>query len=126
MKSVNVVTWFEIPVTDMSRAKKFYGAVLGVELTDMPPMGDDSEMSAFPWVEGAPNASGALIKSKDSTPSSDGIVIYFHSEDVNSELERVEANGGKVLIPKMAIGEFGFFAQFTDTEGNRVALHSQK
>lgn len=126
MKNVNSVTWFEIPVMDMSRAKKFYGAVMGVELTDMPPMGDDSEMSAFPWVEGAPFAAGALLKSKEYKPSSDGVVIYFHSEDVSVELGRVEANGGNVLFPKMAIGEHGFIAHFIDTEGNRVALHSQK
>jgi predicted enzyme related to lactoylglutathione lyase len=45
-------------------------------------------------------------------------------EDINGKLVKINAKGGKTLLPKMAIGEYGFIAHFEDSEGNRVALHS--
>ena len=125
MKNVNAVNWFEIPVTDMARAKKFYGALLGVELMDLPsPDNSDSEMAAFPWIDDAPFSAGALLKSEGYAPSTTGTTVYFHCDDLSIELARVEENGGKIIVPKTSTGEYGFFAQFIDTEGNRVALHS--
>lgn len=120
----NVVNWFEIPVKDLARAKKFYHQLLGRELQDlnMP----NSEMSAFPMVQGGEYSTGALIKSEGYEPSQTGTVVYFHCEDVNDPLGKVESLGGKVLIPKMSIGEDGFIAHVIDSEGNRVALHSVK
>jgi len=120
----NVVNWFEIPVTDMARAKKFYSTVFNRDLQDMP--NPAMEMAAFPWAEGGENSTGALIKSEFTKPSERGTMVYFQCEDLSDELSRVEANGGKVLYPKSSIGEHGFIAQFLDTEGNKVGLHSAK
>jgi predicted enzyme related to lactoylglutathione lyase len=39
-------------------------------------------------------------------------------------LAKVVKNGGKALMPKTSIGEWGFIANFEDSEGNRIALHS--
>ena len=121
---MNPVNWFEIPVKDMARAKKFYTTVLEKELTDMQMPG--MEMAAFPMKQEAPFATGALVKSENYEPCSNGVTVYFFCDDLNNELGRVEANGGKVLNPKMSIGEHGFVAHILDTEGNRVALHSMK
>jgi uncharacterized protein len=42
-------------------------------------------------------------------------------------LARVVPAGGSVLVPKTEIGnDFGFFAHFVDTEGNKLGLHSMK
>jgi uncharacterized protein len=120
----NVVGWFEIPVNDMPRAKKFYSAVFGHELIDMNM--PDMESAAFPWVNDAPNAGGGLVKSKNYEPSATGTVVYFYSEDLSIELVKVVKNGGKVLVPKTSIGEYGFIALFIDSEGNRIGLHSAK
>ena len=126
MEKVNAVNWFEIPVKDMNRAKKFYGAVLDVELMDMPSPDQKSEMAAFPWAQDAPFSAGALFKSEGYEPSATGTTVYFHCDDLNNELSRVEENGGKVVFPKMPIGEHGFISHVIDTEGNRIALHSAK
>ena len=68
---------------------------------------------------------GAIMKMDKMIPSKDGSTIYLNGgEDLNVALNKVIAAGGEVFIPKMAIGENGFIAQFIDTEGNRVALHS--
>jgi predicted enzyme related to lactoylglutathione lyase len=52
--------------------------------------------------------------------------VYFSVEDIPETLRRINANGGKTLMPKTAIGQYGFIAQYEDTEGNRLALHSMK
>ena len=118
----NAVSWFEIPVSDMARAKSFYETVFEKELMDMP--NENMEMSAFPWTAGAPHSAGALVKSEYAKPSPEGTLVYFECDDVANELGRVEANGGQVIAPKMSIGEFGFIGQAIDTEGNRIGLHS--
>jgi len=120
----NPVNWFEIPVKDIVRARKFYEKVFGLELTpeEMGPY----KMTFFPWTENAPGAAGTLIKGETYEPSHGGTVVYFSVEDIEETLLKINANGGKTLLPKKSIGEYGFIAHFEDTEGNRLALHSMK
>lgn len=118
----SALNWFEIPVSDMDRASKFYSTVLGVELAPGPGM-PGYVMTMFPAAQG--EIGGALLQGEGYSPSMDGAVIYLHcGDDLSGPLSRVEAAGGKVLQPKTDIGENGFFAYFRDTEGNRVGLHS--
>jgi len=119
----NPVTWFEIPATDLNRAKAFYEHVLGVTLT-IANMGG-SEMAWFPMKQGAAGATGTLIKAEGYEPSQAGTLVYLAVTDIEGSLRRVEAKGGKTLLPKMSIGEHGFIAHFQDCEGNRVAFHSR-
>lgn len=126
----NVVGWFELPVSDMERAIKFYETVFEWKIARHQ-MGE-LDMGWFPMMQGdKPGAGGSLVYQKDHyKPSSfDGVLIYFTSQsgDLNNELNRVDKAGGKVLIPKRLIApDIGYMAVFTDTEGNRVALHSLK
>ncbi|WP_187269568.1 VOC family protein [Flagellimonas hymeniacidonis] len=122
----NMVGWFEIPVVDMKRAKTFYDKVFQIEIQIQDFSG--TLMGWFPWAEGKPGANGSLIQHEGYKPSNtDGVLIYFASEDVQKELDRIEAAGGKVLKPKTQISpEIGFMAVFLDSEGNRIALHSRK
>tara|TARA_R110000868_G_scaffold89459_1_gene248981 strand:- start:1166 stop:1540 length:375 start_codon:yes stop_codon:yes gene_type:complete len=120
----NMVGWFEIPVSNMDRAKTFYEAVFQVKI-DIQNFGG-MLMGWFPFVEGKEGAAGTLIKQESYIPSHAGTLVYFMSEDVQNELNRIEAAGGKVLQPKTEISpEHGFMGVFEDTEGNRIALHSQ-
>ena len=123
-KQSNPVNWFEISVTDLERAKKFYGAVLQTEFQDLD-MGK-TKMAMFAMDPEKRGTGGSLLLADGANPSHDGTTIYFSCEDCSIEAGRVEVNGGKILFPKMAIGEFGFVAQFYDTEGNRIGLHSNK
>ncbi len=123
MKKINTIDWFEIPVKDMIRAKKFYENVFQIELkkVDMP----DSEMLMFPGHEDDHyGAMGALIFDKNRKPGIDGSTVYFYCKNLDNELSRIEKNGGKITVPKTNIGENGFFAYFLDSEGNLIALHS--
>ncbi len=121
MSDKNVINWFEIAATDMDRAMAFYSKVFDFEMAPFDMQG--SLMSFFPMPEGG--TGGALIKSPENTPSMDGSLVYFNAEDrMDTLLERIEANGGAVVMPRTSIGEHGFIAMFRDSEGNRVALHS--
>jgi uncharacterized protein len=124
----NVVGWFEIPVTDLDRAIAFYNKVFGFEMTRS--ILGTLEMAYFPSVPGTVGSMGALAFHPEFyKPSADGTVVYFtaFSGDVSIELSRVEAAGGKVVMPRKQISEeIGYMGLFIDTEGNRIAVHSHK
>ena len=115
------VVWFDIPVSDLDRAKEFYSKVFGVEMIDNE-MGPN-KMSMFRFEPGV--ASGCLVQGPDYKPSAEGTTVYLDGgEDLSVPLARVEEAGGTVLLDKMSIGEYGFIAYFLDTEGNKVGVHS--
>lgn len=119
----NIVAWFEIPVNDMDRAKAFYDKVFNISI-NIQEMGDVL-MGFFPSVEDKPGAMGSLVKEESYIPSHEGTVIYFSSDDLQVELDRVEAAGGKILQEKTKISpEHGYMGVFQDSEGNRIALYS--
>lgn len=119
----NAVNWFEIPVSDIHRAVIFYSAILGIVL-EAGPVSEGYMMATFPAEDGV---SGALVSGEGYVPSSNGTTVYLNGgHDLNEVLNRVEAAGGKVIVPKIDIGESGFFAFFLDTEGNKVGLHSME
>lgn len=117
----NPVNWFEIPVKELSRAKKFYETVLSVELTESE-MGPN-KMGWFPMEMGVSGSAGTLVQGDGYTPSHDGSLVYMNVDNIDPTLESINSNGGKTLMPRMDIGQHGFIAHFEDTEGNRVALH---
>lgn len=121
-----MVGWFEIPVTNMDRAKGFYEKVfkISIEIHDL----GGIIMGWFPGVQGKTGASGSLVQHEMYTPSAtDGPLIYFTCNDLSEEINRVEAAGGEILKPKTEIGGgHGFMGLIKDSEGNRIALHSLK
>lgn len=125
---MNPIGWFEIYVEDMDRAAAFYETVLGLATTALPMPGDDGnmEMRAFPGEMEYPGATGALVKMDGMKGGPGGPIIYFVTEDCAVPESKVEAAGGKVCQPKMAIGEYGFCSIITDSEGNTIGFHSMK
>lgn len=67
-----------------------------------------------------------MVKINEAKPQMGGILVYFATEEINAELSRVEAAGGKIIRPKFQVGDFGFIALIEDTEGNMIGLHSKK
>ncbi|MFM7377349.1 MAG: VOC family protein [Erythrobacter sp.] len=118
--AINPVVHFEVPVTDMDRAIRFYEAVFSVKLERRETDGYD--MAFFPRADGRPGASGALAKGDVYKPTKDGAILYFDVPDLDAVIARAEANGGAVLYPKKDIGEAGYVAEIADSEGNRIAL----
>ena len=121
---VNILNWFEIPVSDTERAKKFYQEVFNIEMPTIDMMG--MKMTMFPSADMNGKVSGALVEGPMHKPSAEGAVIYLNGNpDLALALSKIEAAGGKIEMPKTHISpEVGHMAFFTDSEGNRVALHS--
>lgn len=118
-----MISWFEIPVTDLERAKKFYSDIFDIKM-DIQNFGG-FDMAFFPQNM---HISGALCKGDGYVPSQTGTLLYLNGgKDLSQVLMRIENAGGKVIVPKTQITpEYGYFAIFTDTEGNKMALHSDE
>jgi hypothetical protein len=122
--SANTVCWVDIPVTDLNRAVKFYSAVLGTPVK-LESMGPGQEFGLLPHADS--NVSGCLAPTKDNKPSQQGPLVYLSVDGrLDDAIKAVGSGGGKVLQPKHPIGPYGYRAIITDSEGNRIALHSQK
>ncbi len=121
---INPVHYFEIPVTNMSRAIVFYARVFEVSLQRETIDGYD--MALFPYADGSAGASGALAQGDVYVPSKTGTIVYFKVTDIDSVLARAVESGGKVLYAKKDIGAAGFVAEIEDSEGNRIALSAPK
>ena len=117
----NQIVWCDIPVLDLDWAVKFYSAVLGqtVRKQEFPGM----TIGILPRNDGEVGA--CLFTSDEEKPSEKGTMIYLNANGrLDDAIAAVTANGGKLVKPKHPIGPFGFRAVVIDSEGNRVALHS--
>ncbi len=123
--NTNAINWFEIPATDINRAKKFYETIFDIEMNTIEIMG--FEMAFFPSSDNMQGlVSGALVKGDMHKPSLEGPIIYLNANpEIQLIIDRIEANGGKILTPATLVNEqVGYMAFFIDTEGNRLALHA--
>ncbi len=122
----NAISWFEIPATNLDRATKFYETIFGISLTPLDM--SNIQMRLFPLDDMMTGVGGALVASGGfHVPSAtDGPLIYLNGNpDVQNILDKVEAAGGKIMVPKTEISpDYGFMAVIFDTEGNRIGLHS--
>ncbi len=125
MTFANAISWFEIPATDLDRAQKFYETIFDINMIPLDTPG--IKMRMFP-LENMMGVGGAVVDSDGfhKSSSTDGPLIYLNANpDVQQVLDKIEAAGGKITMPKTQISpEYGYMAVFIDTEGNRVALHS--
>jgi predicted enzyme related to lactoylglutathione lyase len=121
---VNTLNWFEIPATDFARAKSFYATVLDAPIQD-----DPNPHMQYAYLPSDPQKGGfggAIGCGENFVPTMTGTTVYLDGgNDLSVPLGRVESAGGKIILPKTAIGENrGFIAVFIDTEGNKVGFHS--
>ncbi|MCL5028003.1 MAG: VOC family protein [Bacteroidetes bacterium] len=129
IEKTNAVNWFEIPVTDTERAKKFYETILDIEMETQFVEETNEELTFFPFlpkiVRGTSGrVSGALVKNNRSKPSENGTMVYINANpSIQPIIDRIEAAGGKIILPKKKILA-GCIAIFIDTEGNKVGLHA--
>lgn len=116
------VSWFEIPAIDFQQAVNFYNHIYGITMEQSAT--ETNSMAFFPVSTGI---GGAVIAGPGSTPSDTGVLLYLNGgKDLNNVLNKVEAAGGRIVMPKTLISkEAGYFAIFIDSQGNKLALHSK-
>jgi predicted enzyme related to lactoylglutathione lyase len=121
--NTNPVTWFEIYVDDLARAKKFYETVFACTL--VPEQTDGGfEALRFPGAMPGNGAMGALMKHPMRKPSLEGTMVYLHCDDCDQQTRLAQENGGQIFKSKWSIGNEGYIAIIGDTEGNAIGLHS--
>jgi uncharacterized protein len=119
----NVISWFDVPTVDFNRAVKFYSEILGKPVRVAEYMGQT--LGFFPM--DGDGVGGNLAPPHDNfQPSTQGTRVYLNCEgQLDEVLSRVEKAGGKIVAPKMSIGEPGWIAFILDTEGNSIGMHSR-
>jgi predicted enzyme related to lactoylglutathione lyase len=117
-----LISIVEIPTSNFSRALAFYQEILGITIEEIEMEG--VRMGLFP--NDGESVSVQLINGSEYKPSGDGTIVYLNGgKDLQKVADKIETNGGKIVVPKTEIGpEMGFYAMFTDTEGNKLGLHS--
>jgi len=128
--ATNVITWFEIPVLDTDRAKRFYESILDLKMSIRTFPETAETLVFFPYNPDVIQATsgrvtGVLVKSANTRPSTEGTLIYINaSPAIQSVLDNVIPSGGTVLVPKTQMNA-GFIAIIKDSEGNRIGLHAE-
>ncbi len=123
-KLKNPIGWFEIHVTDMDRAARFYEAVFQQTLNPLPSPDPQMEMRMLSGDMTMHGANGALVKHPMKKPTTEGVLVYFSCEDCATQQALAVEHGGKIFKPKFSIGANGFIAIIGDSEGNAIGLHS--
>jgi len=117
------VVHFEIPAADMERAQTFYHEAFGWTINAMPEMQYTIVQTGPANEQGMPSEpgfiNGGIAMRQDPITSP---VVTVHVDDIDDALRRIEELGGKTVTGRMAVGEMGFAAYFTDPDGNVIGL----
>ena len=117
----NLGVWFDIPVEDLDRANKFYAETLDINVSKT--NFNDVEFSVLEHKDGN---GGCLVPRAEEITSTSGILVYFNVHGrIHDATDKAVANGGKIVLPIHPIGPHGFRSIILDSEGNRIALHSE-
>src|SRR5262245_34934162 len=114
------VVHFEIHAEDPERAVRFYTAVFGWEMTRWG--GPHEYWLVKTGPDGHPGINGGLVRRHGPGPlDGQAVNAYACTIDVPSADEyagKITAQGGTIVIPKMAIPGVGWLVYAKDTEGN--------
>ncbi|WP_034295282.1 VOC family protein [Herbaspirillum sp. RV1423] len=119
------INWFEIPITNLARAAKFYETVLDGKLR----IATDSDASPMAIFNNAAEEScGCLTETQAFKASADGVLVYLDaSPSIQKAIEHIVPAGGKVVLDKFELPrQLDYIAHLIDTEGNRIALHAMQ
>jgi len=115
----NAITWFEIPASDIGRARGFYENILTTKLVPY------ESSFLFPTQDGG--VGGSITARTQQKPVTDGTLVFLNADGhLDNSVEHALILGSKVIVPRTEIpGGYGFFAVISDSEGNHVGLHSR-
>jgi predicted enzyme related to lactoylglutathione lyase len=125
----NPITYFEIPADNIERAKKFYEKIFDWKIEKYDETGDEyyfvmtTEVGDDEWTPKEPGAiNGGLVK-RDMPD--EPFVNYVTVDSIDKTCKLIEKNGGKIVMPKTQMGEWGWWAVFKDSEGNVLGLYEE-
>lgn len=116
---LNAVVWAEIPVTDMARSRAFYGTVVGNDLR--PQEGGPNPMAVFSTRNPETSVAGHIYPGRPAAEGTGPTVHLAVATPLEEAMERVAANGGKIVSPIIAIPA-GRFVYCLDPDGNSFGI----
>lgn len=121
---MNSVMHFEVPADDVERAQKFYSEVFGWQMDPIPAMkytivrtAETDEKTHMLKSPGAIN--GGIMKKNADIKNP---VITIVTKDMDASAKMIESHGGKIIVPKIKVGDMGLSLYFKDSEGNLMGL----
>ena len=111
------VNHLEIAASDPNAAAEFYKAVFGWNIE----VEESMNYVQFAAEEGG--VGGAFTEVSENNPAGT-VLAYVTTDDIEASLSKIEANGGKSIMPKTEIPGIGHFAVFADTTGGTLALYT--
>ena len=108
------VMHFEIPADNIDRAKSFYSKLFGWEIQEIPGMDY--------WIittSGEKAVGGGMMKRQNSQQQ---IINYIDVPSIDNYVAEIQKMGGKIILPKTAVPEMGYFAIYLDTEKNTFGI----
>jgi uncharacterized protein len=122
---MHAINWFEIPALDLERAFQFYSTILHGNVRKGTFGNGELILFNVPFNTGEA-VGGSVVVRPDLKPTTEGPNIYLNAfGKLGDAVSKVEAAGGKVLMPEINLGKFGFAAVIIDSEGNKIGLLSQ-
>jgi predicted enzyme related to lactoylglutathione lyase len=99
------ICWFEVPVTDVSRASTFYSTVLGWDCNNLKgtPSPSGREKSVHMFSKGALNGAFLLMQDEDGVAKFDDSkkavpIATFMVGSIEETTKKIEAAGGQVNL----------------------------
>jgi uncharacterized protein len=123
---MNALNWFEIPAINLDRAFQFYSIILNNNVRKGTFGNGALILFNVPFENGSA-VGGSIVVRDDLKPSTDGALIYLNTfGKLSDAVSKVENAGGKVFVPLIDLGKFGFSAIILDSEGNKIGLLSNE
>jgi len=119
----HTIIHFEIPADDMEKLRNFYSKLFGWKIVKTPGPVDFWMIETVPVDEKGmpirPGVNGGMMKRQHPGHKP---INYISVESVDKYVKKIEALGGKVLVPKMEVPGVGCWALALDPEGNQFAI----
>lgn len=117
------IVHFEIPADDVGRAQKFYSEIFSWKMNSMPEMGytivHTAETDERNMIQEPGKINGGMLK-RQAPVTNPTLIIDVQS--IDETVKKIEDAGGKIIREKLPVGDMGFVAYFTDSEGNTLGL----
>lgn len=114
--SKHQVVHIEIPSKDPKKNSQFYKDLFDWEIS----MFEELNYAMFNPGEG-PGGGFPPVVDFNKT---DRLLVYIDTDDIERDLKKAVSLGGKQVLAKTEIPGQGWFALFTDPEGNTLALYT--
>lgn len=103
----------ELQTSDLAKARQFYGRLFDWKFEDVAPGGE------YSLIQVGEGVGGGMMKVPNVPPH---WLAYVLVDDVAASTNKAQELGAEVLVPPMAVGDFGKMSVFRDPTGAVLAL----